>query len=41
MEEAQEIPKNEKTEKKEDIKDKLTINLNKTNKLRKLKKDIG
>ena len=41
MEEAQEIPKNEKTEKKEDIKDKLTVNLNKTNKLRKLKKDIG
>ena len=41
MEETQEIPKNEKTEKKEDIKDKLTINLNKTNKLRKLKKDIG
>ena len=41
MEEAQKIPKNEKTEKKEDIKDKLTINLNKTNKLRKLKKDIG
>ena len=41
MEEAQEIPKNEKTEKKEDIKDKLTVNLNKTNKLRKLKKEIG
>ena len=41
MEETQEIPKNEKTEKKEDIKDKLTVNLNKTNKLRKLKKDIG
>ena len=41
MEENQETLKNEKKEKKEDIKEKLMINLNKTNKLRKLKKDIG
>ena len=41
MEENQETLKNEKKEKKEDTKEKLMINLNKTNKLRKLKKDIG
>ena len=41
MEENQKSPKMDKTEKKDEPKEKLMINLNKTNKLRKLKKDIG
>ena len=41
MEEKQKSTKNEKLDKSEEIKEKLMINLNKTNKLRKLKKDIG
>ena len=41
MEERQQSPKGELNDKKEESKEKLTINLNKTNKLRKLKKEIG
>ena len=41
MEEKQKSTKKEKLDKSEEIKEKLMINLNKTNKLRKLKKDIG
>ena len=41
MEEKQKSAKKEKLDKSEEIKEKLMINLNKTNKLRKLKKDIG
>ena len=41
MEEKQKTEKKEKLDKSEEIKEKLLINLNKTNKLRKLKKDIG
>ena len=41
MEEIQQKSENEKSDKKEELKEKITINLNKTNKLRKLKKSIG
>ena len=41
MEEIPKKPENEKLGKGKELKEKLTINLNKTNKLRKLKKDIG
>ena len=41
MEEIQKSSKKEKNDKSVEIKAKFTINLNKTNKLRKLKKDIG
>ena len=41
MEEIPKKPENEKLGKGKEFKEKLTINLNKTNKLRKLKKDIG
>ena len=41
MEEIQQKSENEKSDKKEELKEKITINLNKTNKLRKLKKNIG
>ena len=41
MEEIQQSPKEELNDIKEEGKEKLTINLNKTNKLRKLKKEIG
>ena len=41
MEEKQKSTKKEKLDKSEEIKEKLMINLNKTNKLRKLKKDAG
>ena len=41
MEEKQKTEKKEKLDKSGEIKEKLLINLNKTNKLRKLKKEIG
>ena len=41
MEESQQSPKEELNDIKGETKEKLTINLNKTNKLRKLKKEIG
>ena len=41
MEEIPKKPENEKLGKGKELKEKITINLNKTNKLRKLKKDIG
>ena len=41
MEEIPQKSENKKSDKKEEIKEKVTINLNKTNKLRKLKKNIG
>ena len=41
MEEIQQKSENKKSDKKEELKEKITINLNKTNKLRKLKKSIG